>query len=178
MIKSLVENFSPEAHVVIWLITALILAFVIAYQSFPTILYIAKEKHLLDEPDARSLHANRTPTLGGVGIFLSLIVLMTIVGAFLNTKVLLLVMGGLTILFFLGLKDDLTVLSAGKKFAGQILAASLLIIFTDTRIIGFSTIMNVDVLPYWLSIIFTLFVYLLIINAYNLIDGEYGFCPP
>jgi len=174
MIKSLVENFSPEAHVVIWLITALLLAFVIAYQTFPTILYIAKEKHLLDEPDARSLHANRTPTLGGVGIFLSLIVLMTIVGAFLNTKVLLLVMGGLTILFFLGLKDDLTVLSAGKKFAGQILAASLLIIFTDTRIIGFSTIMNVDVLPYWLSIIFTLFVYLLIINAYNLIDGVDG----
>ena len=128
----------------------------------------------MDEPDSRSMHSNRTPTLGGIGIFFSLVVVMTIVGAMLNTKVLLLVMGGLTILFFLGLKDDLTVLSARKKFIGQLLAALLLIVFTDTRIIGFSKILDVDILPYWVSIFFTLFVYILIINAYNLIDGVDG----
>ena len=174
MIKSLVENFSPESNVATWLVAAFVLAFLIAFQTFPTILYVAKQKHLMDEPDVRSMHADRTPTLGGIGIFLSLIVLMTLVGAFLNAKVLLLVMGGLTILFFLGLKDDLTVLSASKKFGGQILAAGLLIVFTDTRIIGFSNIMEVDVLPYWVSIGFTLFVYVLIINAFNLIDGVDG----
>ncbi len=174
MIKTLLDNFSPEDHIALWLICAAVLAFVIAYHTFPTILYVAKKKHLLDEPDSRSLHSNKTPTLGGIGIFLSLIVVMTIVGAFLNTKVLLLVMGGLTILFFLGLKDDLTVLSARKKFIGQLFAALLLIVFTDTRIIGFSKILDVDTLPYWVSIGFTLFVYILIINAYNLIDGIDG----
>ena len=174
MIKTLLENFAPENNITLWLICAFVLAFFIAYRTFPTILYVAKTKHLLDEPDGRSIHSNKTPTLGGIGIFLSLIVVMTIVGAFLNTKVLLLVMGGLTILFFLGLKDDLTVLSAKKKFSGQLLAALLLIVFTDTRIIGFSTIMDIDVLPYWVSIGFTLFVYILIINAYNLIDGVDG----
>lgn len=174
MIKTLLDNFSPENNPVFWLIAAFILAFIIAYQTFPTILYVSKEKHLMDEPDSRSMHSNRTPTLGGIGIFFSIVVVMTITGAMLNTKVLLLVMGGLTILFFLGLKDDLTVLSARKKFIGQILAAALLIVFTDTRIIGFSKILDVDVLPYWVSIFFTLFVYILIINAYNLIDGVDG----
>ncbi|WP_411893505.1 MraY family glycosyltransferase [Winogradskyella sp. A2] len=174
MFKTLFEDFNPENSPIIWLFVAFVLAFYIAYQSFPTILYVAKQRHLMDEPDGRSVHASKTPTLGGIGIFLSLIVVMTLVGAFLNTKVLLLVMGGLTILFFLGLKDDLTVLSATKKFAGQILASGLLIIFTDTRIIGFSTILDIDVLPYWISIGFTLFVYVLIINAYNLIDGVDG----
>lgn len=174
MIKTLLENFSPENHTIVWLLGAFILAFLIAYQTFPTILYVAKEKHLMDEPDGRSVHSNKTPTLGGIGIFFGLIVVMTIVGAFLNTKVLLLVMGGLTILFFLGLKDDLTVLSPGKKFLGQIFAASLLIVFTDTRIIGFSSILDVYTLPYWVSVVFTLFVYILIINAYNLIDGVDG----
>ncbi|WP_179343799.1 MraY family glycosyltransferase [Winogradskyella ursingii] len=174
MIKTLLENFSPEQNLSVWLIGAFLLAFLIAYQTFPTILYVSKQKHLMDEPDGHSSHLDRTPTLGGIGIFFSLIVVMTIVGAFLNTKVLLLVMGGLTILFFLGLKDDLTVLSATKKFGGQLLAALLLIVFTDTRIIGFSMIMDVDVLPYWVSIGFTLFVYILIINAYNLIDGVDG----
>ncbi|WP_111682119.1 MraY family glycosyltransferase [Winogradskyella tangerina] len=174
MIKTLLENFAPENNVVVWMVAAFVLAFFIAYQSFPTILYIAKTKQLVDEPDSRSLHSNKVPTLGGIGIFLSLIVLMTLVGAFLNTKVLLLVMGGLTILFFLGLKDDLTVLSARKKFIGQLFAALLLIVFTDTRIIGFSKILDVDMLPYWISIGFTLFVYILIINAFNLIDGVDG----
>lgn len=174
MIKTLLENFTPENNVVIWLISAFILAFIIAYRTFPTIIYVAKTKGLMDEPDSRSMHSDRTPTLGGIGIFFSIFVVMTIVGAFLNTKILLLVMGGLTILFFLGLKDDLTILSARKKFVGQLFAALLLIVFTDTRIIGFSTILDVDVLPYWVSIGFTLFVYILIINAYNLIDGVDG----
>lgn len=174
MIKTLLENFSPENHLAVWLALAFVLAFLIAYRSFPTILFVAKKKHLMDEPDGRSLHSDKTPTLGGIGIFFSLIVVMTIIGAFLNTKVLLLVMGGLTILFFLGLKDDLTVLSARRKFIGQLFVAALLIIFTDTRIIGFSSILDVYTLPYWISIGFTLFVYILIINAYNLIDGVDG----
>ncbi|MDY2587071.1 MraY family glycosyltransferase [Winogradskyella aquimaris] len=174
MIETLLENFTPENNITIWLVAAFVIAFFVAYQTFPTILYVAKEKHLMDEPDSRSVHSDKTPTLGGIGIFVGLIVVMTIIGAFLNTKVLLLIMGGLTILFFLGLKDDLTVLSAGKKFMGQLLAAGLLIVFTNTRIIGFSMIMEIDILPYWISIIFTLFVYILIINAYNLIDGVDG----
>ncbi|WP_299119758.1 MraY family glycosyltransferase [uncultured Winogradskyella sp.] len=174
MIKTLLDNFNPENNAILWLIAAFVIAFIIAWQTFPTILYVAKEKHLMDEPDSRSVHSNKTPTLGGIGIFLGLIVVMTIVGAFLNTKVLLLVMGGLTILFFLGLKDDLTVLSPGKKLIGQLFAATLLIVFTDTRIIGFSSILDVYTLPYWVSIGFTLFVYILIINAYNLIDGVDG----
>lgn len=174
MIKTLLENFSPESNAFLWFTAAFLLAFVIAYQTFPTILYVATKKHLMDEPDSRSVHSNRTPTLGGIGIFFSIIVVLTITGAMLNTKVLLLVMGGLTILFFLGLKDDLTVLSARNKFIGQLFAALLLIVFTDTRIIGLSKILDVDVLPYWVSIFFTLFVYILIINAYNLIDGVDG----
>ena len=174
MFESLINVFNPEDHVVSWLIAAFIMAFFIAYNTFPTILYVAKEKHLVDEPDSRSTHSNNIPTLGGIGIFISLVVVMTITGAFLNTKVLLLVMGAITILFFLGLKDDLTVLSARKKFSGQLFAALLLIVFTDTRIIGFSKILDVETLPYWASICFTLFVYILIINAYNLIDGVDG----
>ncbi|WP_370390826.1 MraY family glycosyltransferase [uncultured Winogradskyella sp.] len=174
MIQQLLDDFSPEQHSLLWLLMAFVLAFFIASQSFPTILYVARKKHLMDEPDDRSVHSTHTPTLGGIGIFLGLVVVMTIVGAFLNTKVLLLVMGGLTVLFFLGLKDDLTLLSAQKKFLGQLFSALLLIVFTDTRIIGFSTILGIDVLPYWVSVGFTLFVYILIINAYNLIDGVDG----
>lgn len=174
MIKILLDNFSPEQNATTWLVGAFVLAFLIAYRAFPTILYVAKTKHLMDEPDSRSMHSHKTPTFGGIGIFLSLVIVMSIVGAMLNTKVLLLVMGGLTILFFLGLKDDLTTLPAHRKFFGQLFAAALLIVFTDTRISDFSNIFGINELPYWISLVFTLFVYVLIINAYNLIDGIDG----
>ncbi|TDU42878.1 UDP-N-acetylmuramyl pentapeptide phosphotransferase/UDP-N-acetylglucosamine-1-phosphate transferase [Gelidibacter sediminis] len=174
MIQTFFDNFSPQNNALIWLIGAFALAFVIAHQTFPSILYVTMRKRLMDVPDSRSMHIDKTPTLGGIGIFFSIVVVMTTTGAMLNTKLLLLVMGGLTILFFLGLKDDLTVLSARNKFIGQLFAAVLLIVFTDTRIIGFSKIFGVEELPYWISIFFTLFVYILIINAYNLIDGVDG----
>ncbi|MEE4247486.1 MAG: MraY family glycosyltransferase, partial [Kangiellaceae bacterium] len=77
-------------------------------------------------------------------------------------------------LFFLGLKDDLLILSPRKKFTGQLFAALLLIVFTDTRIYGFSGLLGITIMPYWVSVSFTLFVYILIINAFNLIDGIDG----
>jgi UDP-N-acetylmuramyl pentapeptide phosphotransferase/UDP-N-acetylglucosamine-1-phosphate transferase len=120
------------------------------------------------------VHASRTPNLGGIGIFFSLVVVITTFGGLLDTKILLLLLGGMTVLFFLGLKDDLLILSPKKKFIGQLLAALVLIIFTDTRIMGFFGIFGITILPYWFSVIFTLFVYILIINAYNLIDGVDG----
>ncbi|WP_163514088.1 MraY family glycosyltransferase [Gelidibacter japonicus] len=174
MIQELLSYFDPLDHVVIWLFLAFLIALFVSFNTFPAIFMIAVKKQLMDEPGSRSVHSKRTPTLGGIAIFVSLVVVITTLGGLLNTKVLLLLLGGMTILFFLGLKDDLLVLSPRKKFLGQLMAALVLIIFTDTRIIGFSGIFGITVLPYWLSVAFTLFVYILIINAYNLIDGVDG----
>lgn len=174
MIQEILDFFNPLQYLYIWLISTFVLAFFVSWSSYPAIFKVARDKHLMDEPNARSIHSRKTPTLGGIGIFLSLVVVITTFGGLLDTKLLLLLLGGLTILFFLGLKDDLLILSPKKKFLGQLLAALVLIVFTDTRIVGFFGIFGIDVLPYWVSVLFTLFVYILIINAYNLIDGVDG----
>lgn len=174
MIQELLAYFNPLDYVGIWLFSAFMLAFVVSWGSFPAIFTVSETKHLMDEPNSRSVHSKKTPTLGGIAIFMSLVVVITTLGALLETKILLLLLGGMTILFFLGLKDDLLVLSPKKKMLGQILAALVLIVFTDTRIVGFFGILGITTLPYWVSVLFTLFVYVLIINAYNLIDGVDG----
>lgn len=174
MIQELLKYFDPLDYLVVWLLSAFAIAFIVSLSAFPAIFKVAISKRLMDEPSHRSIHSVKTPTLGGIGIFLSLVVVITTFGALLDTKILLLLLGGLTILFFLGLKDDLLILSPRKKFFGQLLAAGLLIFFTDTRILGFSGLFDVTIFPYWVSVVFTLFVYLLIINAYNLIDGVDG----
>ena len=174
MIDELLTYFNPLDYLGIWLLTAFILAFFVAWATFPTILKVSEVKQLMDEPGSRSVHSIKTPTLGGIGLFFSLAVVITSMGSLLNTKILMLLLGGMTVLFFLGLKDDLLVLAPRTKLLGQLLVASVLIIFTDTRIDGFFGIFGITTLPYILSVGFTLFVYILIINAYNLIDGVDG----
>jgi len=174
MVKELLENFNPENHIGWLFLLAACISFFVSSTSYPAIINVAKSKNLMDSSGGRSSHSGSVPNLGGIGMFLSIVVTITILGAVLDTKILLLILGGITVLFFLGLKDDILILSPRKKFIGQLLAALLLIIFTDTRIIGMSGILGVTIMPYWISVVFTLFVYILVINAFNLIDGIDG----
>lgn len=174
MIQELLNYFDPIDYIEWWLLLSFAIAFFMSQGSLPAIFHVAEAKHLMDEPTDRSIHSEKTPTLGGISIYLGIVLVIATLGALLETKILLLLLGGMTILFFLGLKDDLLILSPQKKFLGQLLVAGLLIVFTDTRILGFSGLFGITILPYWLSVLFTLFVYLLIINAYNLIDGVDG----
>lgn len=174
MIQNLLENFDPQNYMVALFFIAAAFAALTGILTFPAIKNVAEAKNLMDVPDKRSAHLVRVPNLGGVGIYLGVVMGITLTGAVLDTKSLLLILGGVAILFFLGLKDDILILSPIKKFIGQLLVASLIIMFTDTRIMGFSGLFGVTILPYVLSVLFTLFVYLLLINALNLIDGIDG----
>jgi len=174
MIQNLLENFEPQRYMGWLFIIAGSVAAFVGIITFPAIKNVAEAKNLMDIPEERSAHQVRVPNLGGVGIYLSIVVAITMIGGVLDTKSLFLILGGITILFFLGLKDDILVLSPKKKFIGQLLAAVLLIIFTDTRIMGLHGLFGITIMPYFVSAIFTLFVYVLVINAFNLIDGIDG----
>jgi UDP-N-acetylmuramyl pentapeptide phosphotransferase/UDP-N-acetylglucosamine-1-phosphate transferase len=81
---------------------------------------------------------------------------------------------GLTIVFFLGLKDDLIGLSPNKKFLGQLTAVFIVVAGAGLRIYSLDGIFGVYELPFYVSILFSFFVFLLLINAFNLIDGIDG----
>jgi UDP-N-acetylmuramyl pentapeptide phosphotransferase/UDP-N-acetylglucosamine-1-phosphate transferase len=174
MIQNLLQNFEPQLYIGWLFITAAVIAAITGVLTFPAIKNVAEAKNLMDHPEERSVHHVRVPNLGGVGIYLSIVLAITMIGAVLDTQSLFLILGGITILFFLGLKDDILILSPRKKFVGQLLTATLLIVFTDTRIVGFSGLFGISIMPYIFSVLFTLFVYVLVINAFNLIDGIDG----
>lgn len=169
-INQLISYSNPETLLLFPFLMALITAFL----AFPTIIFIAHAKQLVDVPDKRSVHSKTVPTLGGIGIFFAVAVVLTLFGAFLKSNILMPVVGALIILFFLGVKDDILILSPKKKMMGQIIASLLVILITDIRITTFSGILGLHDLPYIVSVAFTLFVFILIINAYNLIDGLDG----
>ncbi|OEK07753.1 hypothetical protein A8C32_14775 [Flavivirga aquatica] len=157
-----------------WIIASLCLSAIVSYYSYPIIIKISKIKELMQEPGNRSSHIRKTPNLGGIGIFLGIVTVLTFLGSIMSYNNLLCLIGALILLFFTGLKDDLVELSPINKLFGQIIASLCIIIITDIRIHSFFGIFGIDLLPYTFSIIFTLFVFILVINAFNLIDGVDG----
>lgn len=133
----------------------------------------------MDEPGSRSMHIKKTPTLGGVGIFISFIITLILFGVYIElpqndmAKLLSLIVGTM-VLLFLGIKDDLLVLSPGKKFGGQFFSAGLVVMLTDIRIDDFGQFLGIGEIPVLLSIICTILTFVFIINAFNLTDGIDG----
>jgi UDP-GlcNAc:undecaprenyl-phosphate/decaprenyl-phosphate GlcNAc-1-phosphate transferase len=151
-----------------------ILAFGVAFFTIPIVIHIAKEKKLFDEPDERKIHSKVTPTLGGIGIFAGF-TLAYLVGVpneaanFLQFYV-----AAAVIIFFLGLKDDLLVLSASKKFFGQLVAAGVIIFFGNLSLDSMHGFFGIFELNKVASITLTVFTIIVVTNSFNLIDGIDG----
>lgn len=162
--------FLPSSWYLIFFITA----WVISYISLPVIINISNVKGLLAVPSNRCSHFVRTPNLGGVGIFLGFTLTFMAFGSLFNIGANYNLIGSLIVLFFLGLKDDILALSARTKFIVQF-AVSLLVTLsshmTINSLYGFFGIYEIGFVP---AVVLTTFVYLVIINSYNLIDGIDG----
>jgi UDP-N-acetylmuramyl pentapeptide phosphotransferase/UDP-N-acetylglucosamine-1-phosphate transferase len=78
------------------------------------------------------------------------------------------------VMFFLGLKDDILVISPIKKFIGQVIASFLIIYKGNVQITSMNGFLGVNELPEMFSIMLTYFTIIVIINSFNLIDGIDG----
>lgn len=154
--------------------SALIISFILVVISIPPILRVARAKHLFDYNDERKIHKGAIPPLGGIAIFIGF-VLSTIVATdgytFDNLKY---IIASVILMFFIGLKDDLLNISAKKKLMVQIFAAVVLVTLGNVRFTSWQGIFGVHELPYFASVIFSIFVLIVIVNSYNLIDGIDG----
>lgn len=149
-------------------------AFIISFLAIPVVLQIAEQKRLYDIPNERKVHTQAVASLGGVGIFGGFLLasLLSIQG-YLNPEFQYFFAAALVI-FFLGLKDDLVVLSASKKIVGQIIAASILIHLGGIRINSMHGLFGFDQLPEAFELALSYFTIIVIINSFNLIDGIDG----
>jgi UDP-N-acetylmuramyl pentapeptide phosphotransferase/UDP-N-acetylglucosamine-1-phosphate transferase len=127
-----------------------------------------------DTPNARSSHNDFVPTLGGIAFFVSLIVFFFFSNFYNINDTSLSIMLAITIMFFVGLTDDLKDLSPKVKFIGQLLALSVLIIQSDYRILSFHGFLGIYELNMFFSVFLSMFLILAFINAFNLIDGIDG----
>jgi UDP-GlcNAc:undecaprenyl-phosphate/decaprenyl-phosphate GlcNAc-1-phosphate transferase len=150
------------------------LAFLITFFSIPVIIEVAKDKKLFDMPGGRKVHDAVIPTLGGLGIFAGFIIAMLIGVPPSEASVLQYFIAAIMIIFFMGIKDDILILTATKKFVGQLIAAAILIKFAGIRITDMYGMMGINALSPTVSFLITLFTIVVITNSFNLIDGVDG----
>lgn len=149
-------------------------AFLVTYSIIPVIIDVSYLKHLCDDSkDPRKLHTHSTPNLGGVAIFAAIFVVFALSGYALQTWSPYLA-AGLTILFFSGIKDDILVISAWKKLMLQIIAVAALVWGSGLVISDLGGVFGFHEIPLWAGAALTFFTMVVIVNAYNLIDGIDG----
>ena len=78
------------------------------------------------------------------------------------------------LVFFMGLKDDIVVMSASRKLFVHMAVGAYLVGALDLRIDNFGGLFGLGHIPFWVSAPFSWFVYIVVVNAVNLIDGLDG----
>ena len=149
-------------------------SFLITYLTIPKIIGVVEYKRLMDNPNQRSSHTSRTPTLGGISFFYTLVFALFFIRGRDVFDEAMYIIPGLTILFIVGLKDDLVVLSPGSKLMAQIMAITFILANPSFTIHSLNGFLNINEIPYYLYLIIAGFMMLTIINSYNLIDGIDG----
>ncbi|TRZ45001.1 MraY family glycosyltransferase [Robertkochia solimangrovi] len=148
--------------------------FLITYYLMPKILQVVKFKNFTDVPGVRSSHSFVTPTLGGITFFITLIGALFFLRSEDHYNEAFNFIPALTLLFIMGLKDDLVVLGPRVKLLGQLGAMAFLLLnpaFTIHSLYGF---MGIYEIPYFLQLALSVSTMIVIINAVNLIDGIDG----
>ena len=153
----------------------------------PRILVISHKKRLYDVPDARKVHTMLVPRLGGLSFFPVILMSMFLVIGFrlyfwdMDTSSLsfnmlyeyLFLFVGMTLLYLVGVCDDLVGVGYRYKFAVQI-AAALLLVLSGNWFDSFGGLFGIYSVPVWVGVPFTVFIVVYITNAINLIDGIDG----
>ncbi len=154
-------NLLPDYPVIFSFLTG----FLVSLLMIPPIVKVSRAKKLGAVPNGRTSHSGQVPALGGVAIF-GAICLGTLIwmrnDAFGEFKFLF---AALIIIFFIGLKDDLVNLGWLKKIISEGVAALLVIVFADVRIATFHGLLGIGELPYWFSLIFSVFIFIALINS-------------
>ena len=137
----------------------------------PIVKQIAIHIGALDIPNARKVHKNPIPRLGGIGIYFGFLLGYMIFGK--ESIQMNSILIGSFIILITGIIDDIKPIPAKYKFCGQLIGAAVIplyggIVLRDVS--AFGLYINFGIFAYPITIIFIVSV----INCINLIDGLDG----
>ena len=168
-------------------VVSFVMAALLGQRFIPGILVVAHHKDLFDLPDERKVHDRPIPRLGGVTFFPVIVFVMSVIGlllyiylpmedAFFHANSIpeyLGLLAGLTLLYVIGIGDDLVGVRYSRKFLIQIMSAAM-IPLSGLYINQFYGLFGLYDIPAFVGVPLTLLLTVFITNAINQIDGIDG----
>ena len=164
----------------ITIVAAAIAAFIAVHWIYFKILCIAKDKNLVDNPDARKLQKTPIPVMGGIAVFFGVafgIMAGYTAGGMLGVDydiILLPVLAAMVVMLYVGALDDIRGLSPSSRLLIESLTMVGLIYAGGGCIDTFHGLWGIGSFSWWIAVPLTIFVGVGIINAVNMIDGVNG----
>ena len=172
-----------------WVESAIVfaVAFLVTFATVPLAKRIAKAVGAIDYPGNRRVNTKPIPRCGGIAMYLGFCAaaLTVFVGVrffgweLQNLYVLadvdyLMLFAGITLMFLVGLVDDITQLNPYMKFGGQIVAAAI-VVYGGVSIATARIPITGDYVQFgWLDYPLSVLYLLVFVNITNLIDGLDG----
>ncbi|NCU17692.1 glycosyltransferase family 4 protein [Pallidibacillus pasinlerensis] len=154
-----------------FIIIPILLCFVLSLLLTPIVKKFSIKIGAIDKPDERKVHKRIMPRMGGLAIIISFIIGCLVFIP--NPLQIWPILAGAVIIGITGLLDDMYSLAPRTKLLGQIIAATIPVLFGVQ--IDFITLPNGEMIHFgWLAIPLTILWIVAIINAINLIDGLDG----
>lgn len=155
--------------------TGMIIAYLITFFLLPFIIRIARINKLFDLPDERKTHDYPISSLGGIAIFTALLMSLLLVYDFRSFgNEFQFYLAAFFVIFIIGVIDDIFILKAWKKVLGQLASVALLTLKAHLLITNLQGFLGIYQLTEFQSIAITFFSLMLLINAFNLVDGVDG----
>lgn len=152
-------------------ILVIIITFIVVASFIPVVKKIAEFIGALDIPNARKVHKEPIPRLGGLGIYAGFLIGYMIFGQ--HSIQMNAILIGSFIILVTGIFDDIKPVPAKYKLLGQLAGAAVIPLYGGILlkdISAFGLYLNFGILAYPITILFILGV----VNCINLIDGLDG----
>jgi len=154
---------------------AILISFFIVLLSTPSFIKVAEMKHLFDDPnESRKLHKKSIPSMGGIMIFAGTVFSFFICFPSEDIGYIKYLIPSVLVMFFMGIKDDIIGTAAVKKLIGHLMVAFIMTLMAEIKITSLYGIFEIREIPEWASVALSIFTYVVIINAFNIIDGVDG----
>src|SRR5476651_375525 len=137
-----------HSHQFLYYALILVLSILITLQAIPSILHVARTRHLYDDlGHFRKQHDHGIPRLGGIAIFVSFIITLLLFCITAEQLPLNYVIAASVILFAMGLKDDLSGVNPSTKFFIQFVVSIILVIPGDIRLSSLYGVFDIYQIP-------------------------------
>jgi UDP-GlcNAc:undecaprenyl-phosphate/decaprenyl-phosphate GlcNAc-1-phosphate transferase len=150
-----------------------LVSFIIGLCFMPLVIDIAKKRNFVVKPNKRTSHEGIIPNIGGINIFISFLSTVFLFSYGIISDLQFTIVG-VFIILIIGFVDDLIAIRPTWKLLGELVSAFFLIVVSDVRLSHLHGFLGINELSIGTSYILSFFVFVVIINSLNLIDGVDG----